>query len=82
MMHFFVRRSILIPLQLTLCLQPLLAISSDAIIEAGRNALSHVRGETASAVVSQVGSELYWSVNASINGQDVTVMLDTGSSDL
>lgn len=56
---------------------------SDAIGETASNAHAPpLRGKTASVVVNQVGSGLFWSVNASVNGQNVAVMLDTGSSDL
>lgn len=37
---------------------------------------------TASVAVSQLGSQPYWSVNIVVNGQNVNLMVDTGSSDL
>ena len=38
--------------------------------------------ETASVEASQLGTQPYWSVDALVNGQNVTLMVDTGSSDL
>ena len=38
--------------------------------------------DTASVPVEWLGGAPYWSVNASVNGQTVRLMLDTGSSDL
>ena len=51
--------------------------------EASSSALFPRAGtETASVAVSKLVGGLYWLVIASVNGRDVTVMVDTGSSDL
>ena len=70
-------------LQLATLVLPLPTIPGDhEIRDLGSALTQRPDGHTTSVVVSQVGNDLYWSVNASVNGQSVTLMLDTGSSDL
>lgn len=44
--------------------------------------LPRAGAQSATVPATKLTSGLYWWVNANVNGQDVKVMVDTGSSDL
>lgn len=83
-MRSSLRWSIVLCLQLASYNAALPTMNGDPIPQepASSIALPRAGAQSATVPVTKITGGLYWWVTATVNGQDVKVMVDTGSSDL